>query len=235
MQSRIFTKNRPLKVFKIRRIEWLFRTSVGILLARGRAFPFGVSVIPPRAPPPRTPHLHISPTRCRAPARAYVGLRAVLPPSGAPRARPRRACRRARAPPLSVRRWRLNVVFVGAECAPFSKTGGSETSWPRCPRCVRDFPVSNRIDTRLRADARGRRAPSRPNDKSANSAGVPDSQHEERRVGRRVEIARFTRAPPPPPSRSSRRSSPIRTHTNAFIRDSLPLNPRRHSCSAGTG
>ena len=242
MQSRIFTKNRPLKVFKIRRIEWLFRTSVGILLARGRAFPFGVSVIPPRAPPPRTPHLHMSANALAArPPAPAVGRRAVLPSF-------RRAARAAapRAPAARGRRAlsvhadeRLNVVFVGAECAPFSKTGGLGESRRLAAQGASETSPSRTASTRpSRADAResASRSVSPQRQKCQLSGRSPDSQHDERHSGRRAK-SRSAHAPPPPPltPRSSRRSFPIRTHTNAFIRDSLPLNPRRHSCSAGTG
>ena len=198
MQSRIFTKNRPLKVFKIRRIEWLFRTSVGILLARGRAFPFGVSVIPPRAPPPRTPHLHMSANALAArPPAPAVGRRAVLP-SFRRAARARRA--RARPPRAGAARSPSTPMSDSTSCSsarsarPSPRPAASETSWPRCPRCVRDFPVSNRIDARpSRADAResASRSVSPQRQKCQLSGRSPDSQHDERHSGRRVEIARF--------------------------------------------
>ena len=192
MQSRIFTKNRPLKVFKIRRIERLFRTSVGILLARGRAFPFGVSVIPPRAPPPRTPHLHMSANALAArPPAPAVGRRAVLPSfRRAARAAAPRAPARSPSTPMSD----STSCSSARSARPSPRPAASETSWPRCPRCVRDFPVSNRIDARpSRADAResASRSVSPQRQKCQLSGRSPDSQHDERHSGRRVEIARF--------------------------------------------
>ena len=178
MQSRIFTKNRPLKVLKIRRIERLFRTSVGILLARGRAFPFGVSVIPPRAPPPRTPPPpHVRQRARRAPAAPAVGRRAVLPSFR----RAARAPRRARPPRAGAARSPSTPMSDSTSCSSarvrallqdrrprrrhgLAAQGASETSPSRT--------ASTRV-LRALTRARARLAPSRPNDKSANSAGVP--------------------------------------------------------------
>ena len=107
-----------------------------------------------------------------------VGRRAVLPSF-------RRAARAAapRAPAARGRRAlsvhadeRLNVVFVGAECAPFSKTGGLGDVMASLPKVRTRSPPSRTASMRVprpytRAKAR---LPSLSiNDKSANSAGVP--------------------------------------------------------------
>ena len=141
---------------------------------------------PTRSAPSRTPHLHMSANalaaRLSAPA---VGRRAVLPSF-------RRAARAAapRAPAARGRRAlsvnadeRLNVVFVGAECAPFSKTGGLGDVMASLPK-VRPRSLPSRIaSTRSRPRGRARESvspPPTPTDKSANSAGVPPSQHPRR-------------------------------------------------------
>ena len=132
-------------------------------------------------PPTRSPRARPRPRSVAAPS---------SPPSGAPRAPPRRA----RPPRAGAARSPSTPMSDSTSCSsarsarPSPRPAASETSWPRCPRCVRVFPVSNRIDARpSRADAResASRSVSPQRQKCQLSGRSPDSQHDERHSGNR--------------------------------------------------
>jgi hypothetical protein len=88
-----------------------------------------------------------------------VGRRAVLPSfrRAARAAAPRAPAARGRHA-LSVHAdERLNIVFVGAECAPFSKTGGLGDVMASLPKVRPGFPPSRTASSRVvRAEAGAR-------------------------------------------------------------------------------